>query len=237
VLKGDLRRQAILDAAETLFFEKGYAGATIQDILNILDCSKGSFYHHFDSKLQVLTELCRQRAEGSFAAFSENEYEDELSALNALIYYAMPFRTGEDRTVALLLPLEGLADGVVVGSAILDAQKQLFFPRLCQLLETLKEKRILFYTQPMLPELLWDVYTSLYQRLMVEAAAIREGGPTIRLIQLLEAARFFWERLLDAPFGSMELIRGDEALQVISHAISFLKRIDGKNEGGEQWKR
>ena len=234
MLKGDLRKQAILDAAETLFFEKGYAGATIQDILDILECSKGSFYHHFDSKLQVLEELCRKRAESSFAAFAENEYDDELSALNALIYYAMPFRTGEDHTVALLLPLEGLADGMVVAGAILDAQKQLFFPRLCQLLEALKEKRIFFYTPPMLPERLWDAYTALDQRLMVEAAAIREGGPTIRVIQLIEASRFVWERLLDAPFGSMELIRGDEALQVISHAISFLKRIDGKNEGGEQ---
>ena len=63
MLKGDLRKQAIVDAAEALFFEKGYAGATIQDILDVLGCSKGSFYHHFESKLQVLMELCRQRAE------------------------------------------------------------------------------------------------------------------------------------------------------------------------------
>ena len=34
-----------------------------QEILDKLHCSKGSFYHHFDSKLQVLAELSRQRAE------------------------------------------------------------------------------------------------------------------------------------------------------------------------------
>lgn len=226
MLKGDLRKQAILDAAETLFFEKGYAGATIQDILNILECSKGSFYHHFDSKLQVLEELCRQRAERSYAAYMENEYDDGLAALNGLIYYAMPFRSGEDRTVALLMPLEGLADGTVVRSAILDAQKKLFFPQLCRQLELLRQQRILFYTLPMLPELIWDTYTALYQRMMQEAAAIQKGGPTVRLIQLIETERFMWERLMDAPFGSMELIRGDEALQVISHAISMLKRME-----------
>ena len=42
MLKGDLRRQAILDTAETLFFEKGYVKATIQDFLDALECSKGS---------------------------------------------------------------------------------------------------------------------------------------------------------------------------------------------------
>ena len=51
MLKGDLRKQAILDAAEALFFEKGYAASTIQDILSALGCSKGSFYHHYESKL------------------------------------------------------------------------------------------------------------------------------------------------------------------------------------------
>lgn len=226
MLKGDLRKQAILDTAEELFFEKGYAGATIQDFLDALGCSKGSFYHHFDSKLQVLAELCRQRAEKSYTAFTENSYDDVMAALNSLFYYAMPFRTGEEHQVALLLPLEGLADGIVVRSAMLEAQKQCFFPELCRILSILKGQGTVHYTQPMLPELLWDTYTALYQRMMQEAVAIRLGGPTSGVIQLLEAERFIWERLLDAPFGSMELIRGDEALQVISHAISRIKRMN-----------
>ena len=111
MLKGDLRKQAILDTAENLFFEKGYAAATIQDILDALNCSKGSFYHHFESKLQVLTELCRQRAEAGYAEFKKQTYDDGLGYLNGLIYYAMPFRAGEDKNLSLLLPLQGLAQG------------------------------------------------------------------------------------------------------------------------------
>ena len=126
MLKGDLRKQAILETAENLFFEKGYAGTTIQDILDALNCSKGSFYHHFESKLQVLTELCRLRAELGFAEFKEQTYDDGLAYLNGLFYYAMPFRSGEDKNLALLLPLQGLADGNVVLNAILEAQKILF---------------------------------------------------------------------------------------------------------------
>ena len=73
MLKGDIRKQAILDTAENLFFEKGYVKATIQDFLDALECSKGSFYHHFESKLQVLTELCRQRTAKSFEAYQEKK--------------------------------------------------------------------------------------------------------------------------------------------------------------------
>ena len=69
MLKGDLKKQAIIDTAERLFFEKGYMKTTIQDFLEALDCSKGSFYHHFDSKLQVLAELCRQKASAGFVKY------------------------------------------------------------------------------------------------------------------------------------------------------------------------
>ncbi len=228
--KGELRRQAILEAGEKLFFEKGYAGATIQDFLDALDCSKGSFYHHFESKLQVLTALCRQRAEESYREFQQQIYDQALDRLNGLVYYAMPFREGEEKMVALLLPLQGLSDGKMVQQAVIDARKELFFPEMLRLTEFLREKGAFYYRQAMLPELLWDSFAACFQRLMQEAAQIRAGGPTAGVVQIIEAERFLWERLLDAPFASMELIRGDEALQTIGHAISRIKRMEAGQE-------
>ena len=230
MLKGDLRKQAIVDTAEALFFEKGYAGATIQDFLERLNCSKGSFYHHYESKLQVLTELCRQKAERSFAAFQEKVYEDNLDRLNGLVYYALPFRDGEENTLSLLLPLIGLSDGRVVLDAMLDAQKKLFFPEMEKLLEFLRARGDFHYTQALLPELLWDSYTAVYMRLMEEAAFIRQGGGAGGVTLILEAERFLWERLLDAPFASLELIRADEVLRVISHAVNRLKYQEGATQ-------
>ena len=228
MLKGDLRKQAILDTAETLFFEKGYVKATIQDFLDALDCSKGSFYHHFESKLQVLTALCRQKTAKSFEAYREKQCDSALEQLNALVYYAMPFREGEEKTVAMLLPLVDLTDGKLVMDAVLDAQKEQFFPELCGLLAVLREQKTVYYTQEMLPEILWDSYTAVYRRLMREAEAIRQGGGTGTAVRLIETERFLWERLLDAPFGSLELIRADEALRTISHAIFRVKQMEAE---------
>ena len=231
MLKGDLRKQAILDTAEALFFEKGYQRATIQDFLDALNCSKGSFYHHYDSKLQVLTELCRQKAQRGYAQYREKSFEDGLERLNALVYYAMPFRDGEEDTIALLLPLADLTDGKMVMDAMLDAQKELFFPEIQQTLEELRDQRKIYYTQSLLPEILWDSYSAVYRRLMQEAAAIRQGAGTAAAVQLIEIERFLWERLLDAPFASLELIRADEALRTVSHAISKVKRMEGGQNG------
>ena len=101
---------------------------------------------------------------------------------------------------------------------------------MCRLLDILKEKGEVYFSLPMLPEILWDAYSAVYRRLMREAIAIRHGGGTGTAIQLIETERFLWERLLDAPFGSIELIRADEALLTISHAISRIKRMESAQE-------
>ncbi|MBO6092609.1 MAG: helix-turn-helix transcriptional regulator, partial [Oscillospiraceae bacterium] len=58
MLKGDIRKKQILETSELLFSERGYEATGIQDILNLLHLSKGSFYHHFESKEQVLKIIC-----------------------------------------------------------------------------------------------------------------------------------------------------------------------------------
>ncbi len=103
-----------MDTAEKLFFEKGYVKTTIQDFLDALECSKGSFYHHFDSKLQVLAALGREKASAGFVKYQLQQYSTPLDQLNSLIYCAMPFRDGEEKTLAMLLPLTDMSDGKYV---------------------------------------------------------------------------------------------------------------------------
>ncbi len=227
--KGDLKKQAILDTAEKLFFEKGYRDTSVQDVLDRLHCSKGSFYHHFESKVQVLMEICRQKAKNAYLAYEKETYPDDMAALNGLVYQAMPFRKEGEEMLSVLLPLEGLTDGKMVLESVVEAQKEYFFPEMERLLKALKEKKKVFYHQHLLPCLLWDSYTACYGKLMQEAAKIMHGGGTQDVIDIIEAERFLWERLTDAPFGSMELIRADEALQSMNHAIFRVRRLEAEH--------
>ena len=66
--KGDIRKAAIIQAAEQLFYTKGYENTSIQDVLDALKLSKGGFYHHFESKLSLLDAISQQRVENSAEA-------------------------------------------------------------------------------------------------------------------------------------------------------------------------
>jgi AcrR family transcriptional regulator len=55
--KRDSRLAAILDAAGPLFASKGYEATTVADILDAVGMGKGTFYHYFDSKEEVLAAV------------------------------------------------------------------------------------------------------------------------------------------------------------------------------------
>ncbi len=51
------RRSEILEAATTVFSEKGFHAATLDDVAAAAGVSKGSIYNHFDSKEDVIDGL------------------------------------------------------------------------------------------------------------------------------------------------------------------------------------
>lgn len=51
------RRKEILETAECLFITKGYTKTTVNDILKEIGIAKGTFYHYFKSKEEVMDEI------------------------------------------------------------------------------------------------------------------------------------------------------------------------------------
>lgn len=53
----DVRRNELLDVADRLFSTKGFSVTTINDIINEIGIAKGTFYHYFQSKEEILDAI------------------------------------------------------------------------------------------------------------------------------------------------------------------------------------
>src|SRR3954454_9744659 len=63
------RRSAeIIEAADRVFAERGFHGATTQDIADVLGIRQASLYYYFPSKEVALEEVCARGVEGFFEA-------------------------------------------------------------------------------------------------------------------------------------------------------------------------
>ncbi len=58
--EGHARRGEILAAAERIFVDHGYEGATIRKIADAVGLSSTALYMHFADKGEILQEICRE---------------------------------------------------------------------------------------------------------------------------------------------------------------------------------
>jgi len=56
------KREQILDAAYTIFSNKGYHRATIDEIIDLADTGKGTVYNYFHNKEQLFYTLVKERS-------------------------------------------------------------------------------------------------------------------------------------------------------------------------------
>jgi AcrR family transcriptional regulator len=87
-------RRQILDAAFTVFGERGISSATLTEVAAAAGLTKGAVYSSFASKdelvLALMEEHAAQRIEASLAGFSESDDGDQVLAnVGAVLAHAM----------------------------------------------------------------------------------------------------------------------------------------------------
>lgn len=73
--KTETARDSLVEAGVEVIAEKGYSGASIDDIVQQAGVSKGAFYHHFQSKEEFVVSIIKNRAKQNLARFKER-YQD-----------------------------------------------------------------------------------------------------------------------------------------------------------------
>lgn len=67
VKEADVRKNEILDAAGILFAEKGYDNTSVADIMNAVGIAKGTLYHHFKSKEDIMDAMIKRQTDDIFS--------------------------------------------------------------------------------------------------------------------------------------------------------------------------
>jgi len=72
--------EEILATARGLFFTKGYDATSINDIISAIGIAKGTFYHYFDSKEDLMIALADQITDEAIAIVAKITADADLSA-------------------------------------------------------------------------------------------------------------------------------------------------------------
>lgn len=231
--KGDLKRNVILQTAETIFFEKGYEQTSIQDILDALNLSKGGFYHHFPSKEAILQEICENRVAQRFERLGVELYGARVSPiekLNLLLRMVNLFDRDEPEFVALMLKICYQDRDV----RMRDHMRTLVLTRLKPYLEDVLEEGVasgaFFLRHPgWMGRIVLDMAADADDkacRMLVKG--VNEPECVIDIAEMLSAVRDALETLLGAPFGSIVLFDPDKLVSDYRAAARELAKLGEK---------
>lgn len=96
ILQGIETKKRLLDCAITLFREKGYHNVTVDEIIEKVNSSKGSFYTHFSNKEDLLYNMVHLLDE-VYLDFSEAnlKHQSTIDKISLFIHYV--FKTIEEK--------------------------------------------------------------------------------------------------------------------------------------------
>ena len=231
--KGDLRREAIVRTAERLFFEKGYEETSIQDILDELSISKGGFYHHFDSKIALLGEICRQRGEQDLERVRNALKAERLTPvqkLDLLLGALLQLDHSEPDFAALVLKVSYLDGDVQFREQMRAFMAEALRPMMEDAVREGMADGSLFSRHP-------DRLAGLLLRLGAElndetcrllAQNSEDADCAIELLDLLDAYREAFEAISGAPFGKISLFDLEHLTGAIRQTAQELNQIREK---------
>lgn len=229
--KGDIRRQAILDAAEQLFYTNGYEATSVQDILDALDLSKGGFYHHFDSKLSLLTAISDQRAEASFQAAQEAVRAckgNAVEKLNALFDNYGIFQQNSFDFIGLLIRVSYREDSALMREKLKQKTIQRSLPLLQEIVHAGIKQGVFFTPYPDgIAELVLLLGANLTDE--ISMMIVKPGDDGVdelpHILEKLEVYRDAVQRLLDAPYGSIVLFKMERMTEVLKAMLEQNRRL------------
>lgn len=82
-------KQAILDSALNLFYEKGFSRTTFDEIAKRINLTKGAVYWHFCNKADLLAEIMRQK----ICAKNYRMFQDDNIEVSSITELREHFRT------------------------------------------------------------------------------------------------------------------------------------------------
>ncbi|MBB4225981.1 TetR/AcrR family transcriptional regulator [Variovorax guangxiensis] len=85
-------RDSIIQAADTLFYERGFEHTSFADIADAVKISRGNFYYHFKAKDEILAAVIALREERTRAMLRQWETEGKSPAERVCLFVELLVR-------------------------------------------------------------------------------------------------------------------------------------------------
>jgi len=236
VKKPDIRKNEIIDAAQSFFFKKGYENTTVQDIIDALDIAKGTFYHYFLSKDKLLDALIERTTDQMTAQFGSvlGTEENAIQKFNALFRAGSSFKRSNIDVFVVLLKVLYRDENTVMRERMFRRVADKAGPLFAQIIKQGVKERLFNTSDPdEVAEMIIKIGQSLNQKIC--ALILDKTRTPEQLCTIIERKTRLYEtvieRILAAPRESIEVFVADDYRAMVRYLSDRIREEITEEEG------
>ena len=205
------RRNELLDAAQALFYRKGYENTSVNDIIDAVGVAKGTFYHYFTSKVEILDQIIERQMLAIDAAIDKVLEEPEENAIIELqnIYAEISQYKVEQKKVMLMLANVLYRDeNILLKSKMITGRVRTITPKIARIIDRGTREGVFNTGNPeYVAEMILNMGFYLGDEFgrMVITGTLNEQNRNI-YIEKIKTLENGIARILGLPDGSLELV-------------------------------
>ena len=206
-----IKRDVFLDAAQRLIQVKGYEQASIQDLLNEANASRGAFYHYFDSKGALLDGVVERMVDAALLSVEPLMDDPDLPAadkLHALFAGIAAWKTARKELLIAIMEVWLSDHNAIVREKFRKVVVDRLTPVMASIIRQGQAERVFAVTSPDEAARVFVSFLMSLNQSTTELYMDRQAGK-ISLEDVrhaLDAQFEALERVLGAPAGSLTLV-------------------------------
>lgn len=209
VKSADARQTEILDTAQMLFYTKGYDKTAVRDIIDEIGIAKGTFYHHYNSKEELLDALIARLMEQSLTILEPILADEQLTALEKLHSFfneVSNLKMENEALIRTLLPTWYADSNVIMREKMKQYSLNMFGPLYDQIVQQGIEEGVFTVEHP--TEMGSIVFQTMYFMSETLAKLLindEDDKPWADVKNKIESYNSALDSLLNAKPGSIQL--------------------------------
>lgn len=232
VKKPEIRKNEILAIAQRFFFDKGFESTSIQDIIDELGIAKGTFYHYFNSKIDLLDQLINSITDEMYSVLSPivKSNMTAIDKFNTMFREGSAFKMSNPEVFIIMLKVLFTDENTILRTKIYRKMVEKLTPMYAEIIEQGNEEGVFHVSMSPedIAELLLQVGANLNEticRLMLR----KDMTPKLLTDQIRTKITVYqdtMENILHTPHGSIKFVQQGNLEDVVK--IYFQQLADDR---------
>jgi len=204
------RKNEILDTAQTLFYKNGYQNTSIANVIDAVNIAKGTFYHYFKSKSDLLDQIINRIAvdmDKIIIKVLEEPEENAIIELNNIYHEVGQYKAQEKDVLLMMTKAIYSEDNIILKTKLYKTRYITIAPWLARVIQRGIDEGLFQTDKPeYIAAMILNMATPLgetFAEYVMKNQLNNENK--VKYIEMCKTYNRSVEKILGAPRGSLHL--------------------------------